>query len=282
MTTLEDIGRDVRTAWRTLLATKGFTLVTIASLGLGLALAASTMAVVNAYLIRSLPYPAADRLYHVIYASPGQPEPRGMTLIDWPSLDAVVDVADSSTSARFHLKDGGNTQEAAGLVVAPGSLEILGVRVLAGRSLQPQDFDRAAEPVALIGSTVWRNHFDSDPAVIGRQFRASLNDQTGQTETYRIVGILPPGFRYAATYSRNVIEIVAPLRAPMRVYLVRLRAGVPVSAAEQVMTGAAKRCRPVGSTQLERGAAGIRSRAVRCRAPSDADGHHGRRGVWSS
>jgi len=54
------------------------------------------MAVVNAYLIRSLPYPAADRLYHVIYAPPGRPEPRGMALIDWPSLAEVVDVADTS------------------------------------------------------------------------------------------------------------------------------------------------------------------------------------------
>ena len=103
MTTLEDIGRDVRVAWRTLLRTPGFTLVTIASLGLGLALTASTMAVVNAYLIRSLPFPAADRLYHVIYARPGQPEPRGMALIDWQSLDEVVDVADTSAPARFHL-----------------------------------------------------------------------------------------------------------------------------------------------------------------------------------
>jgi putative ABC transport system permease protein len=241
MTTLEDIGRDVRAAWRTLLGARAFTLVAITSLGLGLALTASTMAVVNAYLIRSLPYPAAERLYHVVYAMPGQPEPRGMALIDWPSVAAVVDVADSSTPARFHLKAGGNTHEAPGLLVAPGSLESLGVRVGVGRSFRPPDFDRTAEPVALIGPALWRDRFDSDPAVIGRQFRASLNDQDGRTETFRIVGILPSGFRYAGTYSRNVLEIVAPLRIPMRVYLVRLRAGVPVAAAEQVLTGAARR-----------------------------------------
>jgi predicted permease len=238
--TLEPIGRDLRVAWRTLLRTPGFTLVTIASLGLGLALTASTMAVVNAYLIRSLPYPAADRLYHVIYAQRGQPEPRGMTLIDWQSLDTVVDVADTSAPTRFHLTDGGYTQEAPGLLVASGSLESLGVRVTVGRSFQRQDFDISAEQVALIGPSLWRDRFGSDPAIIGRQFQASLNDQNGRTETFRIIGILPPEFRYVATYSRNVMEILAPLRAPNRVYMVRLRAGVPMAAGEQVLTEAAR------------------------------------------
>jgi putative ABC transport system permease protein len=238
--TREDIGRDVRLAWRTLLRTPGFTLVTTASLSLGFALIASTTAVVNAYLIRSLPYPAADRLYHVSYARPGQPEPRGMALIDWRSLDEVVDVADTSASTRFHVTDGGYTQEAPGLLVAPGSLESLGVHVTLGRSFQREDFDTAAEQVALIAPSLWRDRFGSDPAIIGRQFRARLNDQNGRTETFRIVGILPAGFRYVANYSRPAMEILAPLRAPMRAYMVRLREGVPVGAAERALTEAAR------------------------------------------
>ena len=256
--TLDDVRRDVRVAWRALRRTPGFTLVVIASLGLGLAQTASTMAVVNAYLIRSLPYPAADRLYHVIYARPGQPEPRGMALIDWKSLDEVVDVADTSAAVRFHLTDGGYTQEAPGLLVAAGSLESLGVRVAVGRSFRREDFGLAAEQVALIGPSLWRDRFGSDPAIIGRQFRARLNDQSGGTETFRIVGILPPGFRYVATYSRNVMEILAPLRSPMRVYMVRLRAGVPVAAAEQVLSEAARNA----ASSLPPGWNGVRLESV--------------------
>src|SRR5258706_15958255 len=102
---------DIRLAARTLGRSLQSTLIAIASLALGLAIAASTIAVVNAYLIRTLPFPAADRLYHVIYAAPGQPEPRGMTTMDWRSLDSVIEVVDNSSFTRFYLGDGTYTQE---------------------------------------------------------------------------------------------------------------------------------------------------------------------------
>src|SRR5436853_3571489 len=63
----DDVMCDLRFAWRALRRTPGFTIVAVSSLVLGLALTAATMAVVNAYLIRTLPYPAAHRLYRVIY-----------------------------------------------------------------------------------------------------------------------------------------------------------------------------------------------------------------------
>src|SRR5438132_457059 len=68
---LDAFWRDVRFAVRSLRAAPAFTLVAVASLALGFTLASSTIAVVNAYLIRSLPYPAAERLYHVMYAPAG-------------------------------------------------------------------------------------------------------------------------------------------------------------------------------------------------------------------
>jgi putative ABC transport system permease protein len=88
LTSLNDLLHDIRFAARALRRTPQFTLVAILSLALGLAVTASTIAVVNAYLIQALPFPASDRLYHVVYALPGQPEPRGMTAIDWRSLDS--------------------------------------------------------------------------------------------------------------------------------------------------------------------------------------------------
>src|SRR6185369_5491530 len=74
---LDDPARDLRFAWRALRRTPGFTVVAVLSLALTFALTATMMAVVNAYLIRAMPYPAAQRLYHVIHAPLGQPEPRG-------------------------------------------------------------------------------------------------------------------------------------------------------------------------------------------------------------
>src|SRR5258705_5425331 len=91
-TGLDDLLRDIRFAARSLGRTPMFTATVVASLALGLALAASTIAVVNAYLIRSLPYPFARRLYHVRYAPPGPVEPRGVSAIDWQSLRDVVEI----------------------------------------------------------------------------------------------------------------------------------------------------------------------------------------------
>src|SRR5688572_28188403 len=65
---LEQLYRDLRLAVRSLRRTPSFTITSVATLALGLALVASTFAVINAYLLRAMPFPAAQRLHHVIYA----------------------------------------------------------------------------------------------------------------------------------------------------------------------------------------------------------------------
>src|SRR4026209_287559 len=106
---------DLKFAFRQLLKNSGLTAVAISSLAIGLALTASTLAIVNAYLLRSLPYPTAQRVYHLRYAPPGPYEPRGTTGIDWTSLEDVV--ADSITSggATYYLKGDGPLTRARGL-----------------------------------------------------------------------------------------------------------------------------------------------------------------------
>ncbi len=239
---LGELGRDFRYAARALRRTPGFTMAAVLSLGLGVALIACTLAVVNAYLIRSLPYPAAHRLYHVIYAPQGQPEPRGMSALDWKALSDVVEVADNSAVTRFYLSDGAYTQEAMGLLVAEGSLEGLGVRAAIGRSFETGDYRVNAENVALIAHVLWRDRFGSDRNAVGRLFTTtSGGEEEGErTETYRIVGVLPPEFRYARDYGRDPAEILVPLRTPMRTYMVRLREGVPIADAERRITAAVK------------------------------------------
>ena len=73
---LAELARETRLAIRSLANVPGFSLVTIVSLGFGLALATTTHAITNAYLLRSLPYPEGHRLYHVRYAPP-DPTNRG-------------------------------------------------------------------------------------------------------------------------------------------------------------------------------------------------------------
>jgi hypothetical protein len=93
----------MRFALRQLLKNPGFTAVAVSSLAVGLALAATTFSLVNAYLLRSLPYPTAERVHHVRYAPPGPYEPQGMTAIDWKSLDDVVEDTITPASATFYV-----------------------------------------------------------------------------------------------------------------------------------------------------------------------------------
>jgi hypothetical protein len=82
---------DLRAAWRALAAARGFTAIAVLTLSTGLALAVIVLSVVNAYVVRALPYPSADRLYRVDYAPPNQSPPRGLEQLDWAAIDDVVE-----------------------------------------------------------------------------------------------------------------------------------------------------------------------------------------------
>jgi putative ABC transport system permease protein len=241
---IADFWRYLRYGARTLGRNKGFTIVAVFSLALGFALVATTLAVVNAYLIRSMPFPAADRLYHVIYTTPGVYEPRGVATLDWKSLSDVVEVADASQLARFYIGEGAEMREALGLSVAPGVGEMLGLRTVVGRPFLAEEFRAEAEKVALIGYALWEQRFGADPNVVGRSFKARRSNLAEPLETFRIVGVLPPDFHYARAYERGVMEFAVPLTTPRQAYLARLRAAVPTPQAERRITEA---LRAIGS-----------------------------------
>ena len=229
--------KDLKFALRQLLKNPSFTAVAVSSLAIGLALTATTLAIVNAYLLRSLPYPTAERLYHLRYAPVGPWEPRGMTGIDWKSLEDVVTDCITSSGSTFYLGDAGSIERARGLQVSPGFLRGLGVQPLMGRSFAEDEFAAGSESVALISHELWRERFNSDPQIAGRLLRVTREDE--QAETLRIVGVLPAGFWFGRDSSAK-IDVMTPLRTRVRSYMVRLREGVPVSYAERRITEAAK------------------------------------------
>jgi putative ABC transport system permease protein len=236
---LDAVGRDVRFAARGLRRTPGFTLAATLSLALGLALTTSTISIVNAYLIRSLPYPESDRLYHVMYAPPGPWEPAGMTALEWTSVADVVEFPISASGDSFYVGDGGYPQLLRGMRVTRGFVDGLGVGVAAGRRLIADDFTAGSERAVLIGHAFWRDRFGSDPGAVGRLLRAETESRPGNAETFRIVGVLEPGFYFGR--DRTGIDLLVAHPAPIRTYMVRLREGVPPAAAERRLTDAARR-----------------------------------------
>ncbi len=235
--------RDLRFAVRSLRRAPTFTMVTILSLGGGLALAGTVLAVTRAYFLRELPYPQGERLYHLRYAPPGPYEPRGMNAIDWRALASVVEAPISSTGEGVYLGDGAATQALRALRVSPGFMTGLGVTPVFGRTFTEEEFAAGGPEVALLGHAVWQARFNADPGIVGRTLTLRPENETATARSVTIVGVLPPGFWFGRN-SSAVVEFMLPLRFAYRPYVVRLREGVPVALAEQRMTEAA---RQVGS-----------------------------------
>ncbi|HUR19155.1 MAG TPA: ABC transporter permease, partial [Vicinamibacterales bacterium] len=227
---------DLRHAARLLRRTPAFSLAAIVSLGLGFALSTSALAVVNAYFLRSLPYPGAERLYNVAYARTGELQPQGLETMDWSSLGDVVEVAIASDPDVLYLTEGGYTQSAPCSHVTTGFLEGLGIRPALGRALSDADAVEGAPRVVLISHALWRDRFDLDPNVIGRQFSAYSAEDERATATLTIVGVLPADF-----WTSRRIDVLLPLRnGVVTTYMVRLREGVPVDLAEGRITTQAR------------------------------------------
>jgi len=251
---LTDLWRDIRHAARVLRRTPGFSLVVILSLGIGIALCITTTAVVNAYVLRSLPYPAANRLYHVLYARDGERPPQGLAALDWTSLQDVVEVAMASDPDVLYLTDGGFTERSASSLVTTGFLEGFGVRPAMGRAFRDDDAVEGADRVAIVSHALWRDRFGSDPNVLGRRFKAYSAEDERATFTLTVVGVLPPEF-----WTSRTIDVMLPLKTGVvSTYTVRLRAGVPVAEAERRITEHTR----IAASSMPSGWGGVRLRSV--------------------
>src|SRR5688500_1535260 len=103
---MTQLATDLRHAIRSLLHARGFTASFILTLAIGLARCTTSLAVVNGYLFSNLPYPAADRLYNVRYAAPGQDSPRRMQTLDWTSLGDIIEHPIAWDLDAFYLLGG--------------------------------------------------------------------------------------------------------------------------------------------------------------------------------
>jgi putative ABC transport system permease protein len=228
---LDSMGRDLRYAWRAISRNPGFMFVATVTLGTGLALCLTVATLINAYLIRPLPYPAADRLYSVVLGGPGSDLPRGLAGVEWTALDHVVDHRIAWDLDMFYLLGGAYPEPAPGAWVTPGFFQGLGLRAERGRVLETADFAPTGPTAVMISHRLWTSRFGSDPNVLGRSLKAYVSDRPNEPETLTIVGVLPADFWHVNIYT----DVLGPLRAPAYPYLVRLRDGVhPRFAADRV------------------------------------------------
>ncbi len=224
---------DLRQAARALARDRGFTVVSLGTLGASLALCVTVAVLVNVYLVRGLPYPESHRLFDVQYGSPALPFPTGMNKLDWRALDDVLDLQIAWDLDDFTLRGSGPAELVQGTWVTRGYADGFAVRAAIGRGFEPADFEPGRPTVALISDRLWRNRFNADPAIVGRTFEAFAGDRPNEAEMFTVIGVLPANHWHVNPFT----EVLAPLRVPAYPYVVRVRDGVSHTvAAERITT----------------------------------------------
>ena len=186
---------DVRHAARILRKNPGFTGVAVFTLALCLGANLTIFAAVDSILLRSLPFPHADRLVTVFHSYPKSGSPHSAASL--PNYYDYREKIKSFASTAIITRDSEHA-----IIGAPGSpyrverdrvspefFSTLGVKLLMGRSFTDQEMVYARSGVAILTYPFWRAYFNGDPNAIGRTFQMD-----GSTTT--VVGVLPPNFRY--------------------------------------------------------------------------------------
>ncbi|GMV04236.1 MAG: hypothetical protein AMXMBFR53_05170 [Gemmatimonadota bacterium] len=220
------MGFALATAGRSLRRDPRFTVAVVGVVGTALALNALVLAAVNAYLVRPLPYPEADRLFDV----------RPVTDVGWREVGDVFEKAVSWDLDAFTVVGEGAPDLAWGAWVTPDFFELYGLRPVLGRTLLPEEAGDGAAAVAVISHRLWRDRFGGDPSILGRTFRAFTSDRPDDAETFTVVGVLGPD----AWHFNRFTDVLVPLRADQPVYAGRLRRDVPRERAEELLTSLAR------------------------------------------
>jgi putative ABC transport system permease protein len=198
---LARLAREARTAGRILVRAPGLTALSTATMAVGIAASATLIALVQAVILRPLPYPEADRLVRIVDTNvQAGVERAGITtgnLFEWRQrTQAFSQLAGAYTMGRTISTDGEALVVQSAQVTAD-FFTLAGVAPVLGRTFTAEESERASfssaaaptgpDPVAVVSHDLWQTRFGADPAIVGRTL-------TMERRPFRVVGVMPPGF----------------------------------------------------------------------------------------
>ena len=183
--------QDLKFAARMLVKSPGFTLIAILTLALGIGANTAIFSVVNAVLLRPLPFKNASQLVVLreTYKNVGNVSVSYPDFLDWRRQAHSFAAMAAIQYRGFNLSGVAQPENIGGYAVSPNFLALLGVHPVVGRDFLPSEENQGTAPVILLSYQLWQSHLGGDPAVLGRSI--SLDGRS-----FSIVGILPPTFRY--------------------------------------------------------------------------------------
>ncbi|HEX6808378.1 MAG TPA: ABC transporter permease [Gemmatimonadaceae bacterium] len=191
---------DLRYAVRTLLRSPGFALVTVLTLALGIGASTAIFSVVNAVLLRPLPYPQSDRLVDVWTSGLGGSFRLGLS---YPYVQDVRNMrrdfagVAAYATRRANMTGLGDPVEVQAAVVTPEMFSVLAIQPAIGRAFGAADVH---QPVAMLSYATWSGRYGRDRSVLGKTI-------TLDSRAYTVIGVLPP----AAQFPDDRTELWLPI-----------------------------------------------------------------------
>ena len=199
--------QDLRFALRGLAKQPGFTLVALLTLALGIGANSAIFGIVNAVLLRPLPYQDPDRVvllwshwinWSKTWVSQGE-------LVDYQEQSRSLEHVAAFSSTSFNLTGGGDPLRVLAAQVQPEIFAALGAKPIVGRVFTAQEDLPGHEHVVMLTEGLWRTQFGSDPSIVGRTVQLDA-------EPYTVVGVLPAALRLPLDYaSRTFTQIWVPI-----------------------------------------------------------------------
>ncbi len=231
----EDVLRDVRHGARALRRTPAFTVVSMLTMALGIGATTAVFTVINAVLIRPLPYPDADRLVDLAHRARGVDLPSGMVsmsatqLFSYRDHTRVFEALGLWTRGLITVTGDGDPEQVRSLQATHGTLEALAVPPARGRGFSLADERPGSTDVVILGHGFWQRRFGGDASVIGRRIMVDSRPR-------EVIGVMPAEFEFLS----EAVEILVPLQFdPARLRLgafnfrgiARLKPGVTIDQA---------------------------------------------------
>jgi predicted permease len=201
---------NLRFALRQLRKAPAFTLTALATIALCLGANLAIFAVINSILLRPLPFPQSDRLVTIFNTYPKAGVERdGSSITNYYERRGNIPAFSSLSIFRYGREvvgDSGSTQQEEILRVTPEFFTTLGAGPVMGRTFDESETITPVENtgVAILTDFYWRQHFSSDPNVLGKEIRVN-------GVARKIVGVLPPDFRFLSSEARLFLPLTSRL-----------------------------------------------------------------------
>ncbi|HSK77681.1 MAG TPA: ABC transporter permease [Thermoanaerobaculia bacterium] len=244
-----DLLRDLRHALRVMIQSPGFSLAAILTLALGIGAATAIFSMVDAVLLRPLPFAGQDRLVTVW----GEVRERNQAHVEvslqdyegWKEGNRVFSDLGllAATDSDLALTGGDQPLHVRGRLVSANLFDVLGVRPALGRSFRPEEDRPDSQDVAVVSHGFWQRQLGGDPGVLGKS--VSLDG-----EPHLVIGVMPAGFRFPRDVDLWIPAGplgTAPELKTIRVFeaIGRLKPGVSIEQAQTDMTALSVRLEEV-------------------------------------